>query len=356
MARPDTQTQLAVRMIRERIMHGDHLTQGMPGERGLALELGLSRQTVRRAIQLLTDEGLLVRGPTGRLQIAKDGSHGTRPPIAFLHSGQLTTEGMLWRDAVCTTAEARGATVRTLGYEHYGDATISSALDNYTGVFLLPRAEESVPAWLARRALSAETRLVVLDQDESAAGLRSVIVFPSLAGRKLLVHLHERGHRRIDCLNVQPENPVIQRRIAVWRDFLALTGLQGELHSMTGPGTSAAGHQLMMHLLAARSFASTALYCTTAQAAIGAARALHESGRTVGRDVSICAVNDEGMGPYLVPSLTSLQTPPRARYLEKAIAWIITGKGWSKPTLHQADDAPLFVGESTGPAPARRSI
>jgi LacI family transcriptional regulator len=67
--------------------------------------------------------------------------------------------------------------------------------------------------------------------------------------------------------------------------------------------------------------------------------------------VSVCAVNDEGLGPYLVPSLTSLQTPPRDRYLRKAVDWM-TGRGeWKIPSLVQPKDAPLFVGESTGPAP-----
>ena len=43
--------------------------------------------------------------------------------------------------------------------------------------------------------------------------------------------------------------------------------------------------------------------------------ALHEAKLEIGRDVSVCTVNDEGMAPYLLKTLTSLESPPRARYL-----------------------------------------
>ena len=57
MARPDTQTRLAVEVIRKRLLLGDHASGRLPGERQLAIELGLSRPTVRKAIQQLADEG-----------------------------------------------------------------------------------------------------------------------------------------------------------------------------------------------------------------------------------------------------------------------------------------------------------
>lgn len=351
MARPDTQTRLAVDMIRKRLQHGDHAVHRFPGERQLALELGLSRPTVRKAIQQLSDEGVLARGPTGRLHMADDaGAGGRRPLIAFLHPGRIGGESALWRDGVYAAAEECGAVVRSLGYEHYGDSVISAALDRFDGVFLLPLTDEKLPPTLLRR-MTGDVRLVVLDQDETKAGLRSVIVFPFASGDKLLAHLKDLGHARIDCFNIHAHNPVIEARIAGWQMFIEHNGLAGELLTAPSSGSLEAAYRFMSSRLKAGKPVAPALYGITVHAAIGAMRALHEHGLRIGRDVSVCAVNDEGLGPYLVPSLTCLQTPPRGRYLRKAVDWMTKAADWPKPTLVQPKDAPLFIGESTGPAP-----
>jgi len=361
MARPDTQTRLAVEMIRKRLEHGDHAAGRLPGERQLAVELGLSRPTVRKALQQLADEGLLARGATGRLHVASDrpagggaGGAGPRQLIAFLHPGRIDGESALWRDGVYDAAEARGAVVRSLGYEHYGDAIFSTALDGFDGVFLLPLAEGKLPPPLLRRMTTARARLVMLDQDETAVGLRSVIVFPFASGDKLLEHLSTLGHRRIDCINAHSHNPVIEARIAGWRAFIERTGIAGELVTTKGAGGIEDAYKLMSARLKSGKAPAAAVYGITVHAAIGAMRALHEHGLRIGRDVSVCAVNDEGLGRFLVPSLTCLQTPPRARYLRKAVDWMTGRIEWARPTLVQPTDAPLFIGESTGPAPASR--
>ncbi|MET0263764.1 MAG: substrate-binding domain-containing protein [Rariglobus sp.] len=352
MARPDTQTRLAVEIIRKRLQHGDHAGSRMPGERQLAIELGLSRPTVRKAVGLLADEGLLMRGANGRVKIvaAENAKGGRRPLIAFLHPGRVSGESALWRDGVYAAAEERGAVVRSLGYEHYGDAVISTALDGFDGIFLLPLTGERMPALVAKRLQAARARVVVLDQDETQAGLRSVIVFPFASGDKLMAHLKSLGHTRIDCLNVHPHNPVIEARIAGWRSFIERNGLAGELITAPNDGSLGAAYKLMSRHLQAAKPVAPALYGVTVHAAIGAMRALHERGLRIGRDVSVCAVNDEGLGPYLVPSLTCLQTPPRDRYVRKAVDWMTGRIAWPKPTLVQPKDAPLFVGESTGRA------
>lgn len=352
MARPDTQTRIAVEMIRKRLQHGDHALGGLPGERQLAVELGLSRPTVRKALGQLTEEGLLSRGATGRVRVAEGaGGSARRPLIAFLHTGNIGGENGLWRDGVYAAAEKRGAVVRSFSYEHYSDAVFSKALDGFDGVFLLQFTEEKISPQLLKRIQSARARVVVLDQDETALGLRSVIVFPFSSGDKLLEHLRALGHRRIDCLNVHAHNPVIEARIAGWRGFIERHGLSGELISAPMDGSLDAAYKLISARLKTGRRVAPAVYGITVHAAIGAMRALHEHGLRVGREVSVCAVNDEGLGPYLVPSLTSLRTPPRDRYLQKAVDWMAGRGEWKKPSLVQPKDAPLFVGESTGPAP-----
>ncbi len=353
MARPDTQTRLAVEMIRKRVSHADHVAYGLPGERGLAVELGLSRQTVRRAINQLVDEGLLQRGPTGRLVVCHDFANDgedPRPLIAFLNPGGGSPETRLWREGVFGALAGRDVVVRSISYEHYSDPAISAALEGFDGVFFLPRSADPIPLWLVSRLNSSRPKVVVIDQDETAAGLRSVIVFPFASGHKLLDHLRELGHRRIDCYNVQPMNPVITARIAIWREHLQRHGLNGELIDHSPDSTLQVAYEGLDSLIREKRALGTALFCTTMVAAIGGMRALHEHGLRPGKAISVCAVNDEGFGPYLIPSLTCLRATPRAPHLRKAVKWLLTGEGWTKPSLHQPKDSPLFIGESTGPA------
>lgn len=353
MARPDTQTRLAIDMIRKRVGHADHLAYRLPGERGLAIELGLSRQTVRRAINQLVDEGMLQRSPTGRLIVCQtfaNNSEDARPLIAFLNPGGGSPETRLWLEGVSGALSGKAVILRSLSYEHYSDPAISAALEGFDAVFFLPRATDPIPPWLISRLNSARPRVVIIDQDESAHGLRSVIVFPFVAGNKLLEHLHGLGHRRIDCYNVQPKNPVITARIAIWRDYLHSHGLTGELINHDGAGNLPDAYNHLSQHLTKQPLNCTALYCTTVAAAIGGMRALHEHGLQPGKDISVCAVNDEGFGPYLIPSLTCLRATPRAPHLRKAVKWLLTGEAWSKPSLHQPKDSLLFLGESTSPA------
>jgi DNA-binding LacI/PurR family transcriptional regulator len=349
MARPDTESRLALELIRQRLLHGDYAHR-LPGERQLAGELGLSRPTVRKAISQLLEEGSLSRTESGRLHLPSgDGDGVRRKVIAFLHQGSsLGREAGLWRDGVYAAAEKRGLTVRSMAYEHDDDLRISAAFGRYDGVFILLHSRDQVTPRLMKRIQEAGTRVVGLDQDCSSLGLRSVIVFPSGSVSKLLDHLRELGHRRINCINVQVDNPVIESRIAAWQAYIDQHGIDGELCSVEDAATLGDAYRVVGERIRKGWLRRGAVLCVTLQAAIGTMRALYEIGVRIGKDVSVCVINDEGMGPYLVPSLTSLQMPARQKYVQKAVDWMAGLTEWKTPSLVQPRDARLFIGESTG--------
>jgi DNA-binding LacI/PurR family transcriptional regulator len=195
-------------------------------------------------------------------------------------------------------------------------------------------------------------RLIVLDQDETAGGLPSVVLFPPAEEVRLLEHLADHGHKRIDCINTQSRDGVIQDRIETWRQFIDRNGLSGQLRSQPIFEPIEGAYRLVKDLLHEGRPLGTAQFCTTGPAAIGAMRALHEAKLEIGQDVSVCAVNDEGLGRYLLKSLTALESPPRALYLRQAVQWMFGDADWEGPLLVQPRQVHLFVGESTGPAPA----
>ena len=349
MAKPRIKAETASQLIRKRILHGDHVLTGIPGERSLAQEFGISRETLRRGLKTLEDEGLLMRQPNGRLVVAAD-QHpaGRRRVLGFVKHSNPSHDHQLWSEAVHGALEGLNCTLRTVTFEHYGDSSIAAGISGFDGIFFLPPAAE-IPAWLSSKMRDAECRVVVLDQDATAAKLPSVVMFPPQSERKLLDHLVELGHSRIDCLNTQAIDRVIQARIDTWSGFIADKGLAGQLYSLTEFRPMTSAYQLVANRLNEEKTFASALVCTTGPAAVGAMRAFYDAGFKLGRDISVCAVNDEGLGPYLIPSLTCLQTPPRSRYLAMAVRWML-GEDWEGPLLIQPEDVPMFVGSSTGPA------
>lgn len=340
---------LAAELLRKRLEHADHRLRKLPGERRLAEEMGLSRNTIRAALALLVRDGLLTRKPNGRIAVRRALKANTRVrTIGFLSPAVFSKDHQLWMDGALGSLKGLKAKLRPLTYGHWGDPVIHQALNGMDGLFFVTTGE-AFPGWLARKIRASVCRTVVLDGDESAEDLPSVVLFPASAVEKLLRHLKKLGHRAIDCLNTQAENPVIEARIGVWRRFLEREGLSGVLRSAPKRRPVESAYALVRRTLQRGRSMSPAQLCTTGPAAIGAMRAFQEAGLVIGRDVSVCAVNDEGLAPYLLKTLTSLVSPPRGRYLRDATRWMVGSGAWRGPLLIQPGDAALFIGESTGP-------
>ncbi|RYX82001.1 LacI family transcriptional regulator [bacterium] len=344
---------LAVQTIEKRIAHADHIVAGIPSERQLAEELGLSRNTVRIAVQHLMEKGVLVRQNNGRLNVAPN--HGPKlRTLCFLAPSGMSSDADEWRQSVegllGGVFHGYDVTLRTATQGHWGDPVIQEVLSSFDGAFFLAPAEK-IPDWLAVKMRESSCRVVVLDQDASAMGLPSVVLFPPSSENKLFDHLYNLGHRQIDCLNTQEKGAVVQARMAVWKEYITSRGLSGQLHSLEKRKPVESAYELIRDTLHDGLPLAPALFCTTGPAAIGAMRALYEGGLKVGVDVSVCAVNGEGIGRYLMPTLTALESPPRSLYLRQASEWMINGGEWRGPLLIQPEDIPLFQGESTGPVP-----
>ncbi len=340
---------LARKMIEGRIAHADYVLEGLPAERQLAQELGLSRATVRMALQDLTRDGTLSRLDNGRLNVV--GSGKAQKTIAFAALVRPSPDVEFWRDGVTMALEGRDVVFRSVAFAHWDDAVLSDALAKFDGLFLVPPSER-IPARIARKMRTASCRAVVLDQNESEAGLPSATMFPPSSLTRLFEHFVSLGHERIDCLNTQAPDLEIRERINAWRSFTHERGIGGQLRTRAEKMPVLSAYECVRATLAEGRPLASALYCTTGPAAIGALRALHEAGIRVGRDISVAAINSEGLGRFLNPSLTSLEAPPRALVLRRAVEWMLGEDEWSGPLHMQPDDAPLFEGESTGPAPA----
>jgi DNA-binding LacI/PurR family transcriptional regulator len=336
-------------VIKRRIREGDYLLNKFPGERKIAEETGVSYMTARRAIIQLLDDKVLVRGPSGALEVHPSFSKRANPAqVVLLYPAFASTYLTQLRGLVSDFAQKQGVALRPVQFIHWDENTLLEAVDQARGVFVIPYGPEIPPRL---REPFRENKVVILDGDFSHEGLPSIRLFRDRCIEQVFEHLYKLGHRRIDCINTQNRNPEINRRIELWQRWRTRRSVDGQLWDdpaavFTDP--TAVARRLMARLLDRKKNAASALVGTTCPAAIGAVRASWERGMHVGRDISICAVNIEPPAEFFCPSITGLNTPDLSDVLGRCFEWFFSRNAWKGPRLLEPSDSALFVGESTG--------
>lgn len=344
-------------LIEKRIKLGDYALKDIPAEEALASEVGVGRMTARRAMLQLVEKGVLVRLQNGRLAVNRETDRGSRriSQVAMLMPTWQSAFLQSWQLAAVRVATKFNTILRKVDFVHWDDPLIQEAMDRSDGVLLYPNADP-VPERVLNRLRDHGTRVVVLDADWSQHGIRSIDLMPDFQTRQLLDHLAGLGHRRIACLNAQPMSMDIPQRIRQWEAWMSKRGWAGRLMNepVAAYGDSTArSYEVMSKFLLARQPDFTAVLCVTGAAAVGATRAMLDAGVRIGRDVSVCAINGEGLAQYMNPTLTATQMPQIEPFLEVVFEWIQHRKAdWGAPMRLQPSSVPLFIGASTGPCPA----
>ncbi len=342
-------------LLTSRIHVGAYVHRGLPAERELAEELGVSRTTTRQAIEKLESQGLVQRQPNGRLTVTPAEAGGPCH-VAFLVPSITSTSVEFWRLAIQRAAVESGAAVRVVMYENWQDPVLSLTLRDFGRAFLYTAAHP-LPDTLTHEITQGQARVAVVDRDLSALGLPSITAISPHDIHRLLDTLETLGHRHIDCFNIQPVDPVIAQRIEQWNLWRAAHGFKGQLHGNPNRPIDLPIERAILEfgdLLDRGDLAATALVCPTAPAALGAVRALADRGLSAGPDLSVCTVNDESIARFVVPSITSLVVQDPIAPVRLCMEWLLdTARDWAGPLLIRPTDTPLFQGESTqAPRPA----
>lgn len=337
-------------VLEERIRRGDYITRRLPVENELVSEFGVSRVTVRKSLQMLIDHGVLTRLPNAGVRIA-DGGKKQKKTFCFLKVAYPCISIQIYLSMLERIAAEYDATIRPVDFVHWNDPAIREALNTFDGIFFIPLSEK-MPDPIRKQCAEAHCGVVVFDHDLTDCGIPSIFAFPPKHMSRMLDYLFSLGHRKIVGLNTQPEEPLILQRFEQWLLWQKTRNLT--LRLINQPVESyehswIRAYEVMSHQLKTGAFDGTALLCTTQAVAIGAIRAFHEYGIQVGKDVSVCAINDDGISRYLCPSLTCFQLPENLiGYLRLCVEWMLRDKQkWDGPLKFQADGDNLFIGEST---------
>ncbi|HAI12395.1 MAG TPA: hypothetical protein DCM28_11870 [Phycisphaerales bacterium] len=343
-----------VRLIERRLKHGDYTLGGLPGEERLASEAGVSRMTVRRALDHLEGEGILNQQTNGRRTVNWDRlGPQSMVRVAFLAPAYDSTLINNLRVATSRAVDECGGMLRPIDYVHWDDPVVLDVFEAFDGVFLVPQADK-IPDRVMKSLAGQSHRVVVLDSDMSEFGVPSICCFPYVFIQRMLDKLAELGHTQIDCFNTQPQTNMIQKRIWQWELWHSTHQTTGELiNEPVEAYQNAADHAYeVMSKRLASGYKPKAMICLTEHAALGAYAALYDHGLKVGEDVSLMSIGEGAGGQFLRPSLYSLQAPDPKPYVRYAYNWMAQkdrSQQWNGPLLMQPPEPLFFEGTSIGP-------
>ena len=215
--------------------------------------------------------------------------------------------------------------------------------------------------------ISVPVPVVAISAHSPMPNVTNIVLDHHCAVKKALLHLYELGHRNIAFMRGPRAIPDSEYR---WDSILEVAqeiGLRidpahvsridaGGWSMKTGyhPMAPEIGYKPMQALLEKpREF--TAVFCFNDIAAIGAIRALRDSGLSIPGDVSVVGFDDIVSAAYYSPSLTTVRQPLFEMGKRGAEVLLDRIANREKEFPAQIVVAPEFVvRESTGPVSARR--
>ncbi len=336
--------------IRARVDHGDYRLRGFPSHAGLVDELGVNSRTVTKALSTLIKQGVLVRQRSGRVDVRDDHAPRVRH-IGVLSPTYPSESNMTWHHQIHRACQDRGWVVKPVVYSHWHDTAITESLRGLDGLFFISKGD-NFPKPVVDQIKAANTPVVALEQDTSAHDIPCLRYANPASISQLIEHLMACGHRRIACLNTQPDSSVIRERIQAWQLWTSAHGVQGPLIDSPVPiydDAAIDAHRIVRDTVGKGALDATALVCTTFHIAIAAMRGVIDAGKRPGCDMGICSVEEwTGVAGMLPISLTCLQPPQIKPLLQVCLDYFaMDEKQWMGPLLIQPASMELFVGEST---------
>jgi LacI family transcriptional regulator len=293
-------------------------------ERELAVELDVSRTTVRNAILALTSRGLFDRSVGQGTFVRRTPG----PPVPA-----RTSTGTLGY-VVCKEKSSRRPIAAEafyfdvfLGLEEEtarsGRHTLFTYLDDYDAGDI-----ETFRSFLAKvdGVIVEEARNPVLLESARASGVPTVLLAPTAviegldlvtmdlaAGVKQAVrYLRGLGHERIAIINGPLRLESARIRFLAWREAMSETGTAADERLVDGDeGWSAEAGSAAMGRLLERRTDLTAVFCANDLLAIGALSALAERSRRVPEDVSVIGFDDTELARHSAPPLTTMRIHSR---------------------------------------------
>lgn len=306
-------TRALAERLRARVGSGEYAAgRPIPSERELAASEGLSRTTVRRAIELLIDAGALHRVPGSGTYVgpapAADAAPGQAtigmivPSLANPYFGELVT--------AIERAARRSGYQLLLGQADQAGHSAGPYLERYAanpgvrGVIAV--SESRQPAAIYQRFAEAGKPLAFVVRHAEAVSADSVSTDHVGGARALTAHLIGLGHRRIAFIGGGEMRAM--RHYQGYLDALraaaipADPALQVEVADVSAEQAGAEGVRTLLE----RGAPFTAIFAQIDLVAVGVRRALRAARLRVPQDVALVGFDNIPSAAHLDPPLTTV--------------------------------------------------
>lgn len=309
--------------LKERIQNSEYLRDALlPSEREIGENYQVDRTTVRKALQLLVDDGLVEkRAGKGTVvvwrpqEIAPPVQAPSRPPkkdgpIAFLlpkgdnHSSRITQPfyAQLFYRAE-KECQKLGYTLiySTLDESDNFDELVQS--HGFSGIFFV----SNVAHRHLDRALELGIPAILINSYYSR--MTSILSDNFSGTYEACSYLIERGHTSIGILSGNSAYTTSKERYRGCVSALREAGLSLKSEYCLG-GTSwefEAGLAAMEQMLANSSSYPTAFVAFNDRLALGAIQAIHQAGLRVPQDISIIGYDNSDQAKYSLPRITTVE-------------------------------------------------
>ncbi|MBN1268179.1 MAG: GntR family transcriptional regulator [Kiritimatiellae bacterium] len=306
-------------MLRAAIESGRYaLDEYLPSERDLSTMLGVNRLTLRKGIAELIRAGMIESVPgSGNRVVMKEARSARAHAVGCVmprREGPLAQSPYYADILQSIEAEITGAGFdlvlasvrvedlwRGPGQARSNPPTIAARVD---GVILIGGLSDE----LAQAYLKKGAAVAFVDNGSRLAEVSSVVPDNEAGGYEAARHLLDLGHRQFGFLR-GPADPASDARVAGCERALREAGAKLSRAAVVEAGYAVTGgYEATRRLVrGGKAKLPTALLCANDECAIGALRALRESGVAVPKDVSLVGFDDIALAAHTFPPLTTVR-------------------------------------------------
>ena len=202
--------------------------------------------------------------------------------------------------------------------------------------------------WRVQYLIENKLPFVTLGKSEAEAPYPSIEVDDQGGFRQLVVHLANKGHRRIAFVGAPPELVIQSNRFTGYQQGLAEAGLPFDPNLVQIGDLSEAGGYRTAQLLLNLAQPPTAILGVNDITALGVMHAAKERGLSIGEQLAIAGYDGIQEAEYSDPPLTTIYQPTYeiARQLARMLVDLILGKPFLDQ--HIITRPKLIIRPSTG--------
>ncbi len=322
------------------------LVDKLPGERTLAIELGVSYMTIRKSIENLVSQGVLYKVPTkGTFVNHKKVQRRKNKTIGyFLDESMIAGISSPYYSLIFNSIE-RVAAKHGYSVVYFTDNDVDSlsrTLDKLDGVIAtcFPRIENVI------LKIKQSVPIVVIDNSAADKTIPSVIIDNFNADVESVDYTCSLGHSKIGFMTGLEDSDIGKSRYAGYQHGLSKNNIPlDERLVFRGNYSYEAGIEGAEYFLTLDSL-PTALICANDSMALGAIQRFSQEGLNIPADISIIGFDNIEVASQIVPALTTIAAPIKeiAKHSFAILQDLIDGKKIEHQ--HIAIPAHLIIRES----------